>query len=592
MKAIEPRERLVWHLREAFADRRPPVVATAHAMGTTGGLFYLSGALAALFVTAQFPARGVYLAAELVVVSAAAVSGGAVFFFGHRFPRGAYQLMNLAGTLMVTLLVVLAPSTEPASLLAVAYLYVPLYSFFFLPLRQGLAYEVLGDLGIAATAAAGAVPWAEAGVLVLVNLVIAAVVTWLVRAANMAEVDRLTGLLNRAGLQRAVRSTIESARRSGHPLALALFDIDHFDAYNRDHGQVAGDRLLQYFGAELASRAPKGAHVARNNSDGFAVLLPGLDAARAGAMARSWWSHLSGARACSLGVCQLDPGDTFAMFADRARSAVYEAKQAGRATMVVRESHAAQAAELADGLAAGQFVVYYQPIVGLPGRELIGAEALARWEHPDRGIVGPDQFIPLAEECGLIVQLGQVVLAQAMAEAATWPEPMTVSVNASVRELDRDDYAAKVSSLLEETGLAPSRLVIEVTESLLAEGQCVLANIRGLHELGVKVALDDFGTQYSSLRQFSSLPVDYVKIDRSFVAEIHAGSSSAPVVAAICTLAKETGRAIVAEGIEDEHQAAVLTAHGCDNAQGFLYGRPVPARELFLRSGVLVAPGP
>ncbi|HYA45787.1 MAG TPA: EAL domain-containing protein, partial [Acidimicrobiales bacterium] len=272
---------------------------------------------------------------------------------------------------------------------------------------------------------------------------------------------------------------------------------------------------------------------------------------------------------------------TTAMFADRMRSALFEAKQLGRDRVVVRVTHEACASAIAAGLAAGQFVVYYQPIVSLPEGEILGAEALVRWQNPERGLIGPDSFIPIAEESDLIVQLGQVVMQAAVAEAATWPVGMKVSVNASARELDRPDYALSVERALARSGLSASRLVVEVTETRLAASMQILTNLEHLRHLGARVALDDFGTGYSSLSRFSHLPVDVVKIDRSFVSEIGPATTEAPIVAAVCALAKATGRAVVAEGVEDEHQAAVLLAHGCTQAQGYLYGRPGPARALF-----------
>jgi len=576
-----PVQRQSYRLKRALSDKKAPAVATPSAMGITNAVFLISAAVVAVALSYVYPARGAQADGEAAVAAAAAAGGALTLILSRRLTRRSYQLLIVSGTAIVTLLVLLAPAGPARMLVALLYVYVPMDSFFFFALPVALSYALLCDLYIVALGIAGEIPLGESGVLVIVNIVVGIVVAWLVRAAAAAEIDQLTGLPNHAGLQRALQLAITKARTAGRQLSIALFDVDHFDAYNKAFGHDEGDKLLCELAQDLQSHFRGAQTVARYGGDSFAVLLPDLGAAQAGELVTPLRKQLSARHSCSVGVSEMYPGDTASMFGDRARSALFEAKESGRDRTVVRATHAAHAVEVAAGIASGQFVVYFQPIVSLPEGRLLGAEALVRWQHPKRGLVGPDDFIPVAEESGLIIELGQFVMRTATAEAASWPVGTKVSVNASARELDQPNYAAQVEQLLTTTGLQPANLVIEVTETHLAGSQTILANLARLHEAGIGVALDDFGTGYSSLSRFLWLPVDFVKIDRSFVSAIGPKMTAVPVIAAVCALAKATGRTAIAEGVEEEHQAAVLVAHGCTQAQGFLYGRPGPASHLF-----------
>jgi EAL domain-containing protein (putative c-di-GMP-specific phosphodiesterase class I) len=300
-----------------------------------------------------------------------------------------------------------------------------------------------------------------------------------------------------------------------------------------------------------------------------------VEAVRTNCAARSTFSG---------GVGDARPGDTASLLIYRARSALYEAKQNGRDRVCVAFHDDTILGELADGIQAGQLVVHYQPIVALPATNIVGAEALVRWSHATRGLVGPDEFIPVAERGGLIRRLGATVLSTACREATAWPDDLKLTVKVSGFELADPGYASSVLDILEDSGFDPGRLVIEVTESLLeAESSDALANLVQLRRCGVRVALDDFGTGYSSLARLDRLPIDIVKIDRSFVERITADVSDSAVIAAVCALCQTLGLTIVAEGIEDTHQAAVLTGYGCQQGQGYLFSRPVPAELLSKR---------
>ena len=558
-------------------------------MGITGAIFYVSGALVVAVVALVAGWPGASTDAAAVIGAAAAAAGVVVFVLRHRMPPWLYHPMNVAGTVMVTILVVAARPGVGAACCALLYVYVPLDSFFFFPLAEAVWYQLFGVACIALAVATGHVGAAFGVSLVVVDVVVAFVVTWLVRAAAQARRDQLTGLPNRTGMTQALQEAIERAQAVGEPLALGYLNLDMFGAVNADIGPGAGDRLLRQVAGVLARSAPPGALVARSGGDSFVVAVPGLDAARAADAVEELRARISDVSACSAGVSDLAPRDTAWMLTTRARGALFEAKSAGRARTVVHVSHHAVVAELAAGIAAGQIRVLFQPVVALPGGEPVGAEALARWAHPERGIVGPDEFIPLAEEGGLIVDIGRVVLRRAVEAAVHWPAGTTVNVNASGREIERPQYAAEVAEALATSGLAPERLVIEVTESSVgADSTEGLATLERLRALGVRIALDDFGTGYSSLSRLGRLPIDIIKVDRSFVAEIGPDVTAAPLVVAVCALARATERVVVAEGVEHPHQVEVLVRAGCTEGQGFLFGRPGPPEVLSGHAGRVV----
>lgn len=553
-------------------------------MGITGALFYLSGALTAAAVALLTPASRSARAGELAIAGLAAAAAAAVVRWRRQLPRWAYQPMNVAGTAMVTLLVLLAPDRVAASAFALLYLYVPLDSFFFFSVPVAAVYQGLGSGCVVAVALLGRIPAVEALALVIVDSVVAVVVAWLVRAAALAETDPLTGLPNRVALRRIVRLAMEHSSRAALPLGVAFVDIDRFDELNAQLGFAAGDEVLRRAGALLRDLLPAGATAARYSGDSFALVLPGCDAVASAAVVEKL--HGAIGRSCSSGVSERAPGDTVSLLLQRARSALYDAKQSGRNRVATRVSCAAATNELAAAIADGQLRVLYQPLVSLESGGVIGAEALVRWAHPERGVLGPDAFVPLAEESDLVHEIGRVMIDAAVREAATWPAALKVSVNASGRELVRGDYALTVESALAASGLDPARLVIEVTESSIeADGIKTLASLWRLRRLGVRIALDDFGTGYSSLSRFDRLPIDIVKIDRAFVDPIGPATVEAPLIAAVCALAHATGRTVLAEGIETPHQAAVLRAHGVSEGQGYLFGRPGPPRMFRAASG-------
>jgi diguanylate cyclase (GGDEF)-like protein len=510
----------------------------------------------------------------------------------RRLPRWFYRSMSFIGASMVALVVFFAPGHLAAASLAVIFPFISVDSFFFYSVPVALRHKLFGDALVIALGAAGTIPAAEALTLVVVSSVIAFMVAWLVRAAALAETDQLTGLLNRSGLQRSMQVAMESAVRSGKPLAVALFDLDRFKAVTSRVGEEVGNQLLREVAAAIRAGLPQGAIAARYSGDGFVALFPGLEAEQAAVIADELRSKVSSSTSCSVGVSEMSPGDNDSQLTARVRDALDAAKQQGRNCVAVRVSNRAAIEELAEGIAKGQLRVLYQPIVSLSGGVLLGAEALVRWEHPERGLISPDRFVPLAEESGLIVELGHVVARVATATAASWPAGLKLSVNASGPELDRPEYVTELLEILSTSCFDPNNLVVEVTESRLEQdsGQ-MLANLAELRRHGARVALDDFGTGYSSLSRLSLLPIDSVKIDRSFVSPIGPETRDAPIIAAVCAMARATGRTVIAEGIEHLHQAEVLFAHGCDEGQGYFYGRPGPESSLLALAKTLASPG-
>jgi diguanylate cyclase (GGDEF)-like protein len=420
-------------------------------------------------------------------------------------------------------------------------------------------------------------PWTAVIAMSAQNVIIAVILGWLVRAAARAETDDLTGLPDRRGFERALSFALDRVTRTDRPLSLAFLDLDDFTALNEHQGNAAGDQLLHGVAQEWSALAGADVLLARYRGDRFAMLLP-ASTGEATALLERFRAEGRTAVQFSAGIAGRRPDDTPAALSGRAEAALDEARRAGGERVFCSADAAADTwTEMAAALTAGEFTVAYQPIVDLPAGQVTGAEALLRWNRPGHGSVPPDDFIPQAERSGFITELGRFVLESACREAATWSRevPAKITVNVSGRELHQPGYYEQVTTTLILTGLPPERLVLEVTESMLeADSPVALATLRRLRALGIRIAVDDFGTGWSSLSRLDHLPADILKIDRSFVAAIPPDATSAPLVAAITALAMALGLRTVAEGIEEPHQAKLLARHGCDEGQGWLYGRP------------------
>jgi diguanylate cyclase (GGDEF)-like protein len=416
--------------------------------------------------------------------------------------------------------------------------------------------------------------------------------------------DPLTGLPNRTLiLDRAERLVARSRRRQGGVAALFL-DLDDFKVVNDHFGHTAGDQILQAV-ADRLKAAMRGADtVGRLGGDEFVVLLEGdLRAARPETVARRLLEVLAAPfRIDALGERALSLSASIGIAAGERRSAgdllrdadiaLYQAKGAGKHRYATfrEEMHAsvrerlALEVDLQGALERSEFFLLYQPLLALACATPTGAEALLRWRHPTRGVLGPSAFVPIAERTGLIEPIGDWVLATACAQAREWHDrglPLDVAVNVSAVQLERPGFTRTVRAVLEATGLPPASLVLELTETaLMREPEVVARRLAWLKATGVRIAIDDFGTGLSSLASLLKLPLDILKIDGSFVSEIARSSASRRVVRTIVELARSMELETVAEGIEDEAQLALLEQHGCDRGQGFLLARPLEPREL------------
>ncbi len=423
-----------------------------------------------------------------------------------------------------------------------------------------------------------------------------------VHIMHLATRDPLTGLPNRAALMDRLRQSIKAAARDRHPLAFMFLDLDRFKLVNDSLGHHVGDALLQQVGERLTAALRDSDTVARLGGDEFAVILPRVESAAhaCGVAAKliaavgapmEAWGH--GLRAdCSIGLALWpEHGEECEALIRHADLAMYHAKQGASRYQVYAPEMNARAVErltlqtdLHRAPEAGEFTLHYQPQLGVLDGRLTGVEALVRWNHPRLGLVPPLRFIPLAEETGLIWGLGRQVLDAAVAQMAAWREagwaPPRVAVNVSPAQL-RPEFAGIVRAALERHALPAACLELEITESALtSDGPQVLELLDELKRLGVAVAVDDFGVGYSSLALLRTLPLTTLKIDRSFTEGIAENRQDATIVQCVMNMAHGLGLRVVAEGVEDEAQHVALRVMGCDDAQGYLYSRPLPPEEL------------
>ncbi|HZU80859.1 MAG TPA: EAL domain-containing protein [Acidimicrobiales bacterium] len=427
--------------------------------------------------------------------------------------------------------------------------------------------------------------------------------------------DSLTGLANRALLRDRLEHALARSRRSEATVTVLFCDLDGFKMVNDTLGHDAGDLLLVEVARRMTEQLREEDTAARLGGDEFAIVLDDTPADEAVALAERLLTSLRApfvvqgrelsARA-SIGIADSsDPGLSADSLLSRADIAMYAAKASGRDRCVwfEREMQAELAArhrlhgELRHAvLVDSSLTLHYQPVFDLQSGRVDSLEALVRWNHPTRGLVPPDEFIPIAEETGLIHEIGRFVLEEACRQMVLWrAQPGTsdpsVSVNVSPVQLAEDQFVSYVEAALHRTGLAPTCLVLELTESaLLSDTERVHSRLTQLRELGIRVAVDDFGTGYSSLSYLRQFPIDYLKIDRSFVSELGQPSEQArALVRSIIGIGHDLGLRVIAEGIEEPEQLSVLQEEHCDFGQGFLLGRPVPSGQVHGRIQQLLA---
>ena len=420
-----------------------------------------------------------------------------------------------------------------------------------------------------------------------------------VKIEYMAHHDALTDLANRVLLNDRLEYALGRVQH-GEMVAVHHLDLDQFKAVNDTFGHPCGDKLLRTVAERLRALVGEADTIARMGGDEFVIVQATIaDPADATSLAQGVIDALSepydidGQQAVigvSIGI-SVGPGDGSNpdKLLRNADLALYRAKSDGRGTFrffepvmdLQMQTRRIMEQDLRKALPAGEFELHYQPVVNLASKEISGFEALIRWNHPSKGMISPADFIPLAEEIGFIVPMGEWVIRQACATAAQWPDDLHVAVNISAIQFRSPGLMQVIVSALAASGLAPTRLEIEITESVLLHNkEATLAVLHQLRALGIRIAMDDFGTGYSSLTYLQSFPFDKIKIDRSFVKNITENSSSLNIVRAVAALANGMGMTATAEGVETAEQLHSIASEGCTEMQGFLFSRPLPAAEI------------
>ena len=438
------------------------------------------------------------------------------------------------------------------------------------------------------------------------------------RIEYLAYYDTLTGLPNRQLFVRVVGRAIRHSKRTGHMMALLYLDLDRFKRINDNLGHSVGDALLQTVARrlELSVRAtdlvtqPNAtppndeARIARLGGDEFVVLLTGItDEAQTTAVANRIQESLGEPFDCRGHRFVVTPSIGIALYPKdgteiedllvKADMAMYKAKDQGRngyafygESMAVRSLGRLELEnDMRRAFDAGEFSLYYQPKMDLGTGAIIGLEALLRWNHPTRGWIAPDTFVPVAEETGLIVPLGDWVIRETCQQISAWAGTplanLTLAVNVSVQQFSREDFVESVLRVLWQSGVKPHQLELEITESLLMRNiEATTHHLKRFSAAGLKLSIDDFGTGYSSLGYLRQFPVDSLKIDRSFVKDLHTSSDDAAICAAIIAMARELKLKVIAEGVETAEQVEFLRRHRCDQVQGYLVSEPIPASQV------------
>ncbi|MFO7689904.1 MAG: bifunctional diguanylate cyclase/phosphodiesterase [Cryobacterium sp.] len=581
--------RLVGRYRRGELDLsfHPGVLDSPAAAGTLIAVIALLGSTV-IGIAAIFPvppgqndeSRG--YAATAVVLCLFAVSA---LTLRHRVTRPIRHLAIILIGLFLQVLILQAPEITTAVIYAQGSIVVILLAYTLLPARQSLLYP---PLCLVVTFTSVAVhPGLSARELVIAGVITLTWLTglhWIVMSALTSETDALTRVDNLRGFKRSLGARLNND--AGCSVTIVVMDLDHFAVTNETVPTDDADQMLVTFAVQCSELLPGRAMVARIGGDEFGLILPDCPTDDAVGLLNTLRPLVHG---FSAGIAASEAGESESEMITHAQDALHVAKRSGRGVTRVHGGHYAGPAVVTQAIAAGEFFLEYQPVVDLRTRRVVGAEALVRWQHPTRGRISPEEFIPLCESSGSIVPLGQWVLTQAVLTAATWRVPSEpgrpdffISVNASGQEFANPHYAAHAVEACRKADVAPRTLTIELTESDYGiDADVVYDNLRRLQQAGIPVAIDDFGTGFASLERLSRMNADTLKIDRRFVADIHASEDDAPLVQMIIGLAAALSNEVIAEGIETEAQALWLEEHDCQLGQGYLFSRPVRA-EAFL----------
>jgi diguanylate cyclase (GGDEF)-like protein len=419
------------------------------------------------------------------------------------------------------------------------------------------------------------------------------------KISHMALHDALTNLPNRLFFHEQMQDRLAHLAPD-HNFAVLCLDLDGFKTVNDTLGHLFGDKLLRQVAERMSGCLGEGDTIARMGGDEFAIVQASIQQPNDAIMLATRLCeivdrpfdldghHVAVGISIGIAIAPTDTTDAHQLLKN-ADMALYRAKSDGRGTyrffepemdMLMRSRRALELG-LRRALAGGEFELYYQPIVNLQNEQISGFEALIRWNHPERGLVAPLDFIPLAEETALIVPIGEWVLRQACSEAMKWPAHMTIAVNLSAAQFKARNLSQMVLSALAQSGLAAQRLELEITESvLLAGSEPTLQMLHRLRDLGVRISLDDFGTGHSSLGYLRSFPFDKIKIDRSFVHDLAFNTDSKAIIRAVTGLGSSLGIITTGEGVETQEELEYLKREGCTEAQGYFFSKPKPAHEV------------
>lgn len=419
---------------------------------------------------------------------------------------------------------------------------------------------------------------------------------------HMAYHDQLTGLPNRYLLGEKLNDLVKNAKAHDENFALLFLDLDRFKAVNDTYGHEIGDKLLIEITEKLKSLMDNHDIIARYGGDEFTILLPNSNENRAREIAQAIITHLAHPFyqyhneifvTPSIGISIFpEHGETFDKLVKNADLAMYFAKSLGKNNFQIFTNDLKEKSQkelkleiyLRKALERSEFILYYQPQINLETNQMIGAEALIRWNHPEKGMISPADFIPTAEETGLIIPIGEWAIRTACQQNKKWQEaglpPLTVAVNISARQFIQSSLPDVVRSVLLETGLESKYLELEITESMTMDVESAITTLMELKKIGVMISIDDFGTGYSSLNYLKRFPIDKLKIDQSFISECTKDVNDQTIIKTIILMANLLKLQVIAEGVETKDQASLLLKNGCNEAQGYYFGKPVPVEEL------------